>query len=188
MLMRALLRKYHADLRRLLPVLAVALVAAVMTALGGCNTSGCTELHSSIPLAAFFRADNGVQMSVDSVQIHGIGAPGDSVLLAAGTVADRVYLPMRSSRQTTSWCFTYKSRDLLERGITDTLTFDYVSEPYLASDECGAMYRYRITGLHYTENVIDSVSIPQDLITNNDAVSVKIYFRVAAADSERRTR
>lgn len=186
--MRALLKKYHTEKRRAFRVLAVILAAAAVTGLGGCNTSGCTELHSSIPLAAFYRAGSETAISVDSVQIHGVGAPGDSVLLAAGTVAAQVYLPMRSSQQTTSWCFTYKSRELLARGVTDTLTFDYTSEPYLASDECGAMYRYRINGVHYTENVIDSVSVPEPLITNNDAVSVRIFFRVADADSERRTR
>ena len=57
------------------------------------------------------------------------------------------------------------------------MEFGYTSEPYFASEECGAMYRYRIHTMRNTFHLLDSVVIVDSLITNADVVTLKFYFR-----------
>lgn len=161
----------------------VVIAVTAVTLLTGCNTSGCTDNHSAIPLAEFYGSDMKA-VTLDSVQIHGVGAPGDSVLLAAGTRAAEVYLPMRSTAANTTWCVSYKWKRLDMPALNDTISFDYQSIPYLASDDCGAMYRYRLTRVDYTRHIIDSIGVVDSLITNVDIASLHIYFRTTSVDGE----
>lgn len=92
---------------------------------------------------------------------------------------------MRSTQSSTAWRFIYRQKELEEAGVEDEISFDYESLPYFASEECGATYRYRVRRVAYTTNVIDSVVMTGDsLITNVDAVNIRIYFRTAEPDGE----
>ena len=121
-------------------------------------------------------------MSIDSLEIVGVDAPGNEILSPAKVAKKQVYLPMRSTATTTEWQFIYKQRHLAQNGIDDVVSFTYESIPYFASEECGASYRYRVTGIDYSTHVIDSVVMPDSLITNADKVSILIYFRTAAPE------
>ena len=157
-----------------------ALLITVLAALAyGCSTDGCTDLRSSIPKAGFYSAASAAKISLDSLQITGIGAPGDSVLLAAGTSQSEVYLPMRSAQTSTAWCLSYKWKATDFPQLNDTITFQYTAQPYFASAECGAMYRYTITGATSTTHLIDSVSVAQAEVTNLEDVNLNIYFRIS---------
>lgn len=147
-----------------------------------CNTSGCLENQSAIPLAEFYGSDNEA-ISLDSLEISGIGAVNDSILSSPGTSVSQIYLPMRSTQESTSWCFAYKwaaFKDYYE--LNDTITFRYNSLPYFTSEECGATYRYNVHTVDYTTHLIDSVVMVDSLITNIDQVYIKIYFRTASND------
>lgn len=163
-------------MKRLLPILAAGLLAV------GCNTSGCLDNQSSIPLAGFYSSATGQQISVSNIQIKGVGAPNDSILAAAGSSMKEVYLPMRSTQNTTAWCFSYTQEGLDSPEYNDTVTFYYDSEPYFASEECGAMYRYRIRRCTTTTHVLDSIGITDSLITNVDVQRIRIYVRTAPAE------
>lgn len=156
---------------------AVIVLFATVTIIPGCNTSGCTDNRSSIPLAGFYSATTGTSISLDSLDVMGAGAPTDSLMLAAGTRATEVYLPLRSDSPSVTYDFTYKYKNL--EGITDRLTISYESYPYFASEECGAMYRYRITRIEHTDFLLDSVAltVPDSVITNVNIQSMKLFFR-----------
>lgn len=149
-------------------------VAAIMTA---CNTDGCLDNQSSLPLAEFYSSVTDEVISVSDLQISGVDAPGDSILSPSGTPISRVYLPMRSTKTSTAWCFAYTQEGLNDPAFNDTITFDYTSVPYFASEECGAMYNYHIDRCTHTTHIIDSVAIADSLITNTDLVRIRIYFR-----------
>lgn len=161
---------------RLLPV--GALCAAVATVVS-CNSTGCLDNGSALPLAGFYSSATAAAISVDSVEIAGVGAPDDSVLLKANRGTSQVYLPMNPGADITKWAFIYRQRDLLDAGITDTVSFSYEAIPYFASEECGAMYIYRITGVRHTTNIIDSVKLIDSLITNVELERIRIFFRTA---------
>lgn len=151
------------------------LAAAAMT--HSCNTAGCTDNQNSIPLAGFYLASTGEAVAVDSLEVWGVGAPGDSALYSPGDPLSQIYLPLRSTAASTSFCFHYTMKLLSDPAFNDTITLTYTSTPYFASEECGAMYRYTITGLTHTSHLISSVEVTDSIITNTDRQRLKIYFR-----------
>ncbi len=154
---------------------AAGLASAAITS---CSNSGCTENRSAVPLAAFLDPSTDKAISLDSISISGVDQPNDSVLSPAGTAVSQVYLPMRPTHQSVSWCLSYKWKRLDFPELNDTITFDYTSTPFFASEECGAYYKYHITEMSYTDHLIERVEIVDSLITNVDKVYVNIYFRV----------
>lgn len=151
-----------------------------LLALSACNASGCLENRSSVPLAGFYAADSaGSSISLDSVQITGLGMPDSDPLVKAGTRTASVYLPMRAAEQSATWLFAYKWRDLDFPELVDTIALQYTSDPYFASVECGVIFKYRITRLDHTTHLIDSIVLADSLITNTDVERMRIYFRVA---------
>lgn len=162
-------------------VSAVAAVSVMMS----CNTSGCTDNRSSILLAGFYSAATDKAVMLDSVEIGGVGAPNDSLLV---TVSDRVeglYMPFRAEYGSTSFYIHYANKALDPYPeLNDTLTFHYISEPYFASEECGAMYRYRVTSMTCTSHLIDSVALIDPFITNADVERLKVYFRTGSNDDD----
>lgn len=86
---------------------------------------------------------------------------------------------MRASKSNTTWCLHYAQEGLDSDEFNDTISFDYESTPYFASEECGAMYTYRITKASTTTHLIDSLVILDSLITNVDLPRIAIYFRTA---------
>lgn len=167
--------------------LAAVITAIVMTALASsCASNGCTDNRSSLPLAGFYAADTGSTIALDSLDIGGIGAPADSLLLAAGESATQVYLPLRAQQSSTVFFIAYRYKDLDFEAINDTLTFEYDATPYFASEECGAMMQYRIRRLLYTRHILDSIAIiPDDSVINNaDIENLRLYFKTTSADNQ----
>lgn len=156
-------------------LIAIATVAASLLS-QGCNTSGCTDNQNSLPLAGFY-SSAGEAVSISDIEISGVNQPTDSLLYASGSSQHLVYLPFRSKYTTTSYAFHYTQEGLDDPQYNDTITFDYTSAPYFASEECGAMLTYSITRMSYTRHLIQSVEIVDSLITNTDIERIKIYFR-----------
>lgn len=164
---------------------AAATVAAIMTYVPSCSSTGCTDNRSSLPLAGFYAEGTGSTIALDSIDVGGIGAPGDSLLLATPHTATEVYLPLRSEFNSTAFFIAYRYKALDYPELVDTITFGYTSIPYFASEECGAMMRYRINSVAYTRHILDSVAIvPADsIITNADIENMRLYFRTASAET-----
>lgn len=163
----------------------ISIIFAAAVAFAACNSAGCYENGSSIPLAGFYSSRTGSAISVDSMVITGIGAPEDSAILrlAAGR-ASQVYLPMRPSADQVAWMIEYKQIALDTYLLNDTIRIGYQPIAYFASQECGAMYAYRIRSLSTTHHVIDSVTVIDSLVTNIDQESIKIYFRTGEGDAQ----
>lgn len=164
-----------------IPIVAALLALAAAT---GCNTSGCLDNQSALPLAEFRSSATGAAIAVDSLEVVGVDAPDGDVLSEATPSKTQLYLPMRSTKNNTAWRLIYRQKHLEQAGIEDVVSFDYESIPYFASEECGATYRYRVTRVDYTTNVVDRVVMADSLITNVDQVSILIYFRTGGPDGE----
>lgn len=175
--------------RRLRRLPAIIMTAAALACISGhvtsCNTQGCTDNRSALPLAGFYSSATGSSIIIDSLAIGGVGAPDDSLLLKAGEKVYNIYLPFRSDRQTTSFfChYDYPSQGLDNPALNDTLTFRYTSTPYFASEECGAYYVYTLTGFDYTRHLIDSVAIVDSVFNNVEMERIKIFFRTIESDN-----
>ena len=148
----------------------IALAACAVTmAVPSCNDN-CMGNSSGIPLAAFYEGDKSV--SVLDLTVYGIGAPNDSAIIR-NTAATQVYLPLRISVPSCQYVLDYN----IEDEPNDTITFTYDIIPYFESRECGAMYNFRIKEWAYTQYGIDSISIPNTMITNSDVVTIKIFMK-----------
>ena len=143
----------------LFPIMASLLTMGLLTQ---CNTAGCTDNRSSLLLTGFYSSTTLLAISVDSLELGGVGAPNDS---------------LRSRDTETSFYLHYASKTLNDPAFDDVIILRYTSEPYFASEECGAMYRYHIHELRYTRHLIDSIALPDSLINNANVERMKIFFR-----------
>ena len=148
----------------------------------GCSNSSCSDNQNSLPLAGFYIVNTDgtdAAVSLSGLGISGVDAPNDSLICGEQDSESQVYLPFRFDRTVTSFRFYSYEAD-----VADTITFSYDAIPYFASEECGAMYRYRITQVSHTSAFIDSVALTDSLITNVDMERIKIYVRVSSDDSD----
>lgn len=163
-------------------IISLTLGLASAAALSSCNTTGCTDNQSSLPLAGFYSSQTKSAITLQDLDIGGVGAPDDSLLYASGTGLSQAYLPFRSTATSTAYCFHYTQEGLDDAAYNDTISFSYTSEPYFASEECGAMLRYKITKMSHTSHLIDSVIVADSLITNTDIERIRIYFRTSSTE------
>lgn len=154
----------------------IAVILLCALPLASCNSNGCLENRSSLPLAGFYSSSD-QPISLDSIEISGIGALDPEPLISAGERISTVYLPMRSTDTSTAWQFAYRYKSILDGQLCDTISFGYSATPYFASYDCGVVYHYRIEQMHHTTHLIDSVIITDSLVTNTDIQRIKIYFR-----------
>lgn len=162
---------------------AITFALALIAICWSCNSNGCNDNRSSIPLAGFYSSD-GKEISLNILEIGGIGAPNDSLILTAGTNVSQVYLPLRSKWDVVKYYIAYRSDGLNYPQLNDTITFRYNSIPFFASEECGAMMIYHVTSIDYTTHLLDSVAmVPADsVITNANVENLRIYFKTSTAE------
>lgn len=161
----------------------VVAIAAVLGFLGGCVADECLDNQNTLPLAGFYNSSNPKKdYTVRSIEVFGLGAPGDSVLLRPGSSAKQVQLPFRISEPTTTYVFSYGTSDYPAPDANDTITFRYKAEPFFVSSACGVSYRFHIEAIDYTTHAIDSVRCPGGVITNEARTNINIYFKPEPAE------
>lgn len=162
------------------PVVFLGIIAGLA---GGCSTNECYDNQNSLPLAGFYSSQEvPVAISLDSISILGIGAPGDSILQDSVRNLSQTYLPFRIDQESTTYAILYLAGELGQLGIFDLITFNYEILPMFVSTACGTVYYYKMTSIDYTTNIIDSVTCPTGEITNANIENLKIYFRVSAEE------
>ena len=170
-------------LGKLIPgILFLLLIAGV----GGCSSSECYDNHSALPLAEFYSTETFGKVSVNRLEVYGIGAPGDSVLYYDETLS-QAYLPFRLGNDTTRYVFAYLSflqngdnvSQDVDLGPRDTITFIYTPKPWFVSPSCGAMYFFEMEKVEHTSFLIDSI-YTDPTITNVNAANIKIFFKSSA--------
>ncbi|MCH5214582.1 MAG: hypothetical protein J1E97_05260 [Muribaculaceae bacterium] len=163
-------------------MLGMAAVAA--TLLSACSGNECLDNHSALPLAQFYSSSTGMAVTLNGLEIYGLGAPNDSILYTTQTLSE-AYLPFRIWENSTSYVFAYEGlvSDAIEDGYeievpSDTITFRYTPKEWFVSPGCGAMYFYEIKEVVHSSLLIDSVSC-DPVITNENAANIKVYFKSA---------
>lgn len=162
------------------PILVIGLLLFVLVS---CNNSECYDNKNSLPLAGFYSSSEKPQsITLDSISILGVGAPGDSILQDSVKSLSQVYLPFRIDQPSTTYEIRYLSGLAGMLHISDYITFNYDIVPMFVSTACGAVYYYKISSIDYTKNFIDSVVCPTGEITNANIENLKIYFRVSTEE------
>lgn len=141
--------------------------------LTGCNEE-CTGNRNTLPLAGFYSSAAPTQkVRVDSLEVRGLGAPGDSILSTAQETKNELYLPFRIDSDTTTYIF-------IKRGTqperSSRVQFVYSRTPRFVSAECGVSYLYDIRKIECSGQLIDSVTCPAGFIDNAAMENIKVYF------------
>lgn len=153
--------------------------AACAVLMAACASDECNDNKNSLPLAEFYSSlPTPERVSIDSVSVFGIGAPGDSVLVDSASSLQQVYLPFRIDQPSTTYVIRYLQRVLAEQNMADTIRFDYAISPQFVSSACGAVYYYDDIRISHTNHFIDSVTCPGNRITNANLANIFIYFRI----------
>lgn len=174
--------------RSLLRTAVAAIAAAALLTVGGslqsCNTDGCTDNASALPLMAFYSMSTKTPIVLDSIDFGGVGTPDDSLLVKSGESVMNLYLPFRFEKESTTFRihYDYKEQELDDPALDDVVTFYYTSRPYFASEECGAYYEYTIKKVEYTRHLIDSIGVSDSVITNVDRERIQVFIRTAEID------
>ena len=116
---------------------------------------------------------------VDSISVYGIGAPGDSMIFDNAYRVSDIPLPFRYTANSTQFVIHYNQKAISHPSFNDTLTFKYDLVPIFDSSECGVIYAFDILDYECTDNMIDSISVPYNRVTNLSTVSVLLYMRTA---------
>lgn len=158
-------------------------IALAVTIWTGCSSNECYDNHSALPLADFYSVETNQQVSINRLEIFGVGAPGDSILYYDESLS-QAYLPFQLSSDTTTYVFAYLS--FLQNGENveedtrlvphDTIKFIYERKTWFVSPACGAMYFFDIEKVEHSSILIDSVYV-DPVITNANASNIKIFFK-----------
>lgn len=149
-----------------------------LLALNACNTNGCLENQSSLPLAGFYSSSTLSKITVDSISVYAIGVPGDSMMLDCKSSVSQVYMPFDLVSNTTRYVIHYNQQSLSDESNNDTITISYDAVPYFVSSDCGAVFYYDIREYSWTPHLIDSISM-ETRITNVNAENIKVFFRTS---------
>lgn len=154
------------------------LTAILVIVAGSCSTDECYDNRNALPYAGFYGIMDGkmTTISVDSMRVYGIGAPGDSILSEGDHSIGNLYLPFRIDSDTTSYVFKLVNKALVSYDVCDTVTFIYTREARFVSSACGASYIYTIKDIRNTGLLIDSITVTDGRITNADSENIQIYF------------
>lgn len=165
----------HINSLKILPCL---VICAYVIAATSCSDT-CNENRNALPLAGFYASGNNAEkIEVDSVEVYGPGAPGDSILSPASTSKEEIYLPFAIDSDTTQYVFAARDNGFVTR---DTVTFVYTRVPRFVNVECGASYLFNIREISNTGALIDSVVCPDGYIDNTNAENLRIYFAVSTS-------
>lgn len=63
--------------------------------------------------------------------------------------------------------------------LRDTIWITHKNIPYVSDIECGAMMFYHVEKMDYTTNVLDSVTLVNPEINNEEKKNFNIYYRTA---------
>lgn len=134
----------------------------------------CGENMNTIPLAGFYSAgDSQTLLRMDSLEVRGLNAPGDSVLSYPWESKSELMLPFKIDADTTTYIFSQHINGISRQS---TVMFIYSRTPRFDSYECGVSYLFDIKDIMCTGSLVDSVVCPKGFIDNANIQNLRIYF------------
>ncbi len=140
-------------------------IAISMVIVASCVDGACYEETESFLNVVFFRGD--IEESPQKLSVIGSGM--EEYIYEDKASASNTTLPLNPGASSVSFYVSVND-------TTDIVTFNYSSEPYMYSKECGYTWFYDIMSVSSTNNIIDSVSVTKDKATISDEENIRIYY------------
>lgn len=153
--------------------LTIALLAGIAILLIACEEDPCSLTTQSV--ARFDFRDSQTRQGVTLTQ----GATVTGIATIADTLNVDTVFNQAKNYMSVPLSFTDKTTYVIHYTelMRDTIRVTHNNFPYVSNIECGAVMHYQIEGLSYTTNALDSVTIQNPLITNEETTNFYIYFR-----------
>lgn len=154
-------------------ILTTAFAACVF--LTGCSESDCPLTTTSAARFEFLDSKTHVPVSFNNgVTVDGIVHKGDTLLTDTvfNQAKNYMSLPLSYTKKTT-YVMHYSET------LRDTIELTHKNIPFVNSIDCGVMMFYKVEGLRYTTNVLDSIKILNPEINNEEKRNFNIYYRAA---------
>ena len=112
-------------------LLTLILLPAFVLTLSSCASDECDDNKNSLPLAEFYSSLPEPQpVSLDSISIYGIGAPGDRILVDSAASVGQCHLPSRIDKTTV---FAQ-----IDDGVETLVTIFHMLSPHFFAPGCDA--------------------------------------------------
>lgn len=150
----------------------------------GCEVENCPP--NALSYLHFSLVDqNGRTFNTsDTITIVGQTTSSDTLvsdtLINQEAAASSFSLPL-SYDAYTQFVFIYHALDVGYVG-RDTIRIDHWNIPYFTNLDCGSMMFYEITGTAHTHHRLDSITITNPNIDNNEKENIRIYFTVSGVE------
>ena len=140
---------------------------------GACNDTDCTVSNTAYVNYGLYNG-NGVAVTfTEPVTVTTTGV--DSVLINQESNMQLMQLPL-SYTNTEDTFIVHLSETLF-----DTIYVTHQNIPYFTNLDCGTMMFYNVTNTSFTQHVLDSLTITNPNIDNNEKENFKIYYTNVAA-------
>lgn len=167
-----------------LPVLFFFILASAIMLVPSCEVENCPP--NALSYLHFSLVDQNGRTFKTSDTITIVGQTTASDTLVSDTLINReagansFSLPL-SYDAYTQFVFIYHALDVGYVG-RDTIRIDHHNIPYFTNLDCGTMMFYEITGTTHTHHRLDSITITNPNIDNNEKENIRIYFTVAGVE------
>lgn len=153
-------------------------LVAVLALLTACGESNCPL--TTVSVARFDFVDSQTHKPVkltQGVNVTGIATIADTLHVDTlfNQATSYMSLPLSYTDKTT-FVMHYTER------MRDTIWVTHRNIPFVSDIECGAVMHYHVESLRYTTNALDSVTIINPQITNEETNNFLIYYRAADAE------
>ncbi len=158
----------------------VALLAAILIAIAGCETDRqpCFDTSVNVVRAgAYRRADTGtafIDTALRAPVFIALNALSDTNIFIQTTGTNKFRFQLSDLSDTTRWVLR---PDTTAGTLQDTLTFIYLRQLHFINNSCGYNYYYSLQKVTATRHLIDSVQLATPAVTSDASVEhIKIFY------------
>jgi hypothetical protein len=140
----------------------------MIAALASCTSSACIEDTVPFVTTNIYSSETRKVANCDSIIVTAKSNAGDTILTKEKKVSVFTY--------TLDPANTHSTMLFKINNVTDTVVIAYTTSPYYISAACGYTICQSITGLTWTDHIIDSLVLEHKSVTLNAKSNIRLYY------------
>lgn len=155
----------------------IAVLVVCLTALCACSSIDCPINNLVYSRYSVLTAAGATDTLHDTLTVftQRTSDGQDTILLNKAVKTTALSLPMSYAGESDCLIFMFKGD--ADDVVYDTVVVSKSNEPHFESTDCAASYFHTVSGISHTTNVIDSISVVNNYVTNDaNATHFNVYF------------